>query len=184
MRATTKTLSTLLALLFLISLWTYQLPNSALRRSLLTVTQPVARIIYTNRRYRMYAPDPRAHKNVPFLVITDIHQHSEHYNFDDPTALMPSLSPWGREKWSAFIYHIVKSLLGEWPIYPPPAGRAHFERLAARLCQRESVPPRASIQLATRPVSLGAFQEAPQWGPIQILARYDCSSTVMRMSWR
>lgn len=168
--------SIILAMLFLSSLWVYQLPRSPVERYLMSFFRPIQRVMYTNRQYRMYAPEPRSRKLIPYLVLTNTDGHSTSYGFRDSQVLGKDLNWFAAEKWSQFIYHLSKSLLHEWPIYPAQEGKSNFTRMAQYLCEMERPIPIHTITFGYRPVIFETYRTRPQWQSFQQFGHFDCQT--------
>jgi len=174
MRPIAKNLAVLLALLFLSSLWVYQLPRSSVRLGFMTVYAPLQRIFYTNRRYRMYAPDPRARKLRPDFLTVWKPDRTVIYNFQDASLIGLHLNPLSRERWGNFTYHLTKSYLGEWSIYPPRQGQAVFARLGTLWCAHNQADRPRRLELRVEAVSFDDFLQPLQWSVAESLASYAC----------
>jgi len=164
-----KSFRTSLAALYLLGLWTYQLPVSPVERALMKVFRPIQRVTFTDRQYRMYAPDPRAHKKIPFLLLRTDRSPARFFK--------RHFSIFSAEKWTGFLDHLAKSLLGEWTDYPPEEGRAVFEKLAQRICRDESTEDDRvrSVSLQYRTVHFEEFREDIVWDSPETLETYGCN---------
>lgn len=162
-------LGSIIGLLFLLSLWIYQLPVSPVERALVKVLHPLQQLMFTNRQYRMYAPETRAQKDVPELFVVTPQGEEP---LDRPPGAEGMMTFLSKEKWRNFIDHLQRSLLDEWPNYPPVEGRTVFQKLSRRVC--EARLDAARVVLRRRPVDFGVFQEAAQWGEPEDVAVFDC----------
>jgi len=159
---------TLLAAVFLTGLWVYQLPESRVERALSTIFRPFQRVMFTNRFYRMYAPDPRSRKRIPTLLFKTEMSPVRFFN--------PELSVFPREKWTNFLDHLGKALDGEAFFFSPEEGEAIFRRLAVRLCRDESSPGDRvlSVTFQSRSVSYGEIQGDIAWDEPEVLESFAC----------
>jgi hypothetical protein len=159
---------TALAVVYLASLWVYQLPESRVERALRPAFRPVQKIMFTDRLYRMYAPDPRSAKRIPFLEIkTDL----------APVRFLKSPSGFlSREKWANFLDELSKALQGERFFMSEDEGRAVFRRLAERVCREESAPGDAvrSVAFKARRVAYGEFRGDIVWDSPETLDSFEC----------
>jgi hypothetical protein len=139
------------------------------------VFRPLQKIMFTDRTYRMYAPDPRSAKRIPFLELkTDL---SPIRFLNTPPGGNLGLVPvFAREKWVNFIDHMAKAMEGGEFFYSRKEGEAIFKRLAERICLEES---RAggrvrSVAIGTRKVSYGEFRGDIVWEEPEILESFAC----------
>ncbi|HSA59061.1 MAG TPA: hypothetical protein VLJ37_05185 [bacterium] len=159
---------TLVAAVFLTGLWVHQLPESRVERVLSAVFRPFQRVMFTNRFFRMYAPDPRSRKRIPAILLKTEAAPVRFFK--------PGLSIFPREKWSNFMDHLGKALDGETFFFSPEEGGAIFRRLAARLCREASVPGDRvlSVTFQSRSVSYGEIQGDIVWDEPEVLEGFAC----------
>jgi hypothetical protein len=133
----------------------------------MTVFRPFQKAMLTDRIYRMYAPDPRTSKRIPFLELKTDRNPVRFYN--------PALSVFAREKWTNFVDHLAKAMEGGF-LYSEEEGAAIFRRLAGRICQEESGPGDRvrTVKLRTRGVFYGEFRGDIVWDAPEILETYAC----------
>jgi hypothetical protein len=159
---------TTLAAVYLTSLWVYQLPESRVERALMVVFRPVQKLMLTDRMYRMYAPDPRTVKWIPFLELKT-----------DQTPVRFWKAPYGflsREKWANFLDNLSKALRGEQFFLSEDEGRSAFQRLAQRICNEESTPTDRvrRVTLKSRRVEYGEFRGDIVWDAPEDLGSFSC----------
>jgi hypothetical protein len=159
---------TLVAVVFLLGLWVYQLPESPVERALSAVLRPFQKVMFTNRYYRMYAPDPRSRKKIPAILLKTTAAPVRFFK--------PNLSIFSREKWANFLDHLGKALDGEAFFFSPEEGEAIFRRLAGRLCREESVPGDRvlSVTFQSRTVFYGEIQGDIVWEEPEVLESFTC----------
>jgi hypothetical protein len=159
---------TLLAAVFLAGLWVYQLPVSPLERVLSAAFRPLQKAMFTNRFYRMYAPDPRPRKRIPAILLRTTAAPVRFYR--------PELSLFPREKWNNFLDVLGKALDGETFFYSPEEGGAIFRRLAERLCREASAPGGKvlSVTFQSRGVFYGEIQGDIVWDEPEVLESHTC----------
>lgn len=131
--------------------------------------RPVYRVMFTNRAYRMYAPETRTRKNVPGLFVVT---NEEEEPVDRPPGAEGAMTFLSKEKWRNFVDHLQRSLMDEWPNYAPEEGSKVFKGLSRRIC--EARPEVVRIVLRRQPVDFGVFQAPAQWDEPEVVASYDC----------
>lgn len=160
---------------FLISLWVYQLPESRMERVLRTIFRPIQKIMMTDRMYRMYAPDPRVSKRLPFLELKT--EQSPVRFLKTPPGRGFGLTPiFAREKWANFIDQMARALRDERFFISTEEGEAMFRRLSERICLSESREGDRvkSVILQDRHVSYGEFRGDIVWEEPEVLESYLC----------
>jgi hypothetical protein len=157
---------TALASVFLVSLWVFQLPDSFVSRALDTIFRPVQKLMLTDRLYRMYAPDPRSVKRIPFFELrtesTPARFLKSPPGFGGRLGLLPFLS---REKWANFLDSLNKAVRGERFFLTQDQGERAFRKLAADACRLESASGDRvlAVSLKSRKVAYGEFQGDIVW---------------------
>lgn len=159
---------TLVAAIFLMGLWVYQFPESRVERVLSKILGPVQKVMFTNRYYRMYAPDPRSRKRIPAILLKTEAAPVRFFS--------PDLSVFPREKWNNFLDHLGKALDGETFFFSPEEGGAIFRRLAGRICRDASIPGDRvlSVTFQSRSVSYGEIQGDIVWDEPEVLEGFTC----------
>lgn len=128
--------------------------------------------MHTDRLYRMYAPDPRAVKRIPFLEIrtesAPLRFLKSPPGFHDHWGLLPFLS---KEKWANFLDSLSKAVRGERFFLTQDQGERAFRKLAEEACRSEASDGGRvlSVALKSRRVEYGEFQgdivwDAPETG--------------------
>ncbi|HEX5037273.1 MAG TPA: hypothetical protein VFX30_08960 [bacterium] len=168
---------TSLAVVYLLSLWVFQLPDSGVERFLAAVFRPVQKIMHTDRLYRMYAPDPRAVKRMPFLEL-----RTERSPVRFLKSLPGSGDRWGllgvfsKEKWANFLDSLSKAVRGERFFLTQDEGERAFRKLAEKICRLESSEGDAvlSVALKSRRVEYGEFKGDIVWGQPETGDSFPC----------
>lgn len=166
-------LLTFVTVVYLLGLWVYQIPHSSLERTLAPVLGPIQKITFTNRQYRMHAPDPTSSRNIPILLLKTTLTPVRFLK--NPPGL-EKLNFLSREKWGNFIQNLVLAQTDERAIFSPVEGWEFFGRLAARICRDESgLGDRALlVSLQARPVRFGVFQSDIVWESPEPLEDFEC----------
>jgi hypothetical protein len=157
-----------LAAVYLLSLWVFQLPESGVEGFLNRAFRPVQKVMFTDRLYRMYAPDPRTVKRIPFLEL-----ETDRYpvRFFRPPYGFLSL-----EKWDNFMDSVAKAFEGDRFFLTNAEGRVVFHRLAERICREASVPEDRvlAVTLKSRRVEYGEFRGDIVWDEPITLESFEC----------
>ncbi len=168
---------TIVSVVYLAGLWIHQLPECSVKQGLETLFRPLQSVMLTDRLYRMYAPDPRATKRIPFLELrTDL---SPVRFLKNPPGTIGSLGLFpvlSHEKWQNFMDNLGKSLAREPFFFAPEAGAVMFQKLALRICKEESgLGDRVrTVTFKSRRVFYGEFRGDIVWDEPQVLESLTC----------
>jgi len=141
----------------------------------MSVFGPIQKIMMTNRMYRMYAPDPRVSKRLPFIELKT-EQSPVRFLKTPPGKGFGLAAVFAREKWANFIDQVARALRDEKFFISAEEGEAMFRRLAERICLSESREGDRvkSVTLQDRHVAYGEFRGDIVWEEPVVLESYSC----------
>lgn len=166
---------TAIAVLYLAGLWAYQLPKSRVEGALMTVFGPIQKITLTDRQYRMYSPNPRPSKRIPFLELkTDL--SPVRFLKTPPGRGLGLLPAFSREKWINFVDQLAKALGEGGFFFSEEEGEVIFRRLVERVCKEESTlgDRVKTVTLGSRRVAYGEFRGDIVWDPPRVVESLTC----------
>src|SRR5262249_50851425 len=141
------------------------------------IFRSIQKIMLTDRLYRMYAPDPRSMKRIPFLELqteqSRVRFLSEPPGEGSRLGILPALS---REKWANALDTLSKAVRDEPFFLTAEQGEAEFRKLAERICREESSAGDRvrSVSLKSRKVEYGEFQGDIVWDEPDTEDSFEC----------
>lgn len=141
----------------------------------MAVFRPIQKIMATDRMYRMYAPDPRTSKSLPFLELKTEKSPVRFLKTPPGRGFAPG-GPFAKEKWANFVDQIARGLRGETSFFSLERSETAFRGLAGRVCRDESRDGDRvrSVTLQSRSVSYGEFRGDIVWDAPVVLESFPC----------
>lgn len=172
----------LISTLFLGSLAIFQLPISTAERLVSAIFSPFQPVMFTNRQYRMYAPNPRPRKLVPQLALVG-RDNTVSVDLRRSHLLMPRMNWIAAEKWSNFMVYLARDLTDhDVSRHRRAAAEASFHRLAAEICKRDDLAELfpgtdtvVRVNLLAEEVYFGKAMMPPQRFPARTIREHNCT---------